>query len=53
MSRGGLLLRRASDGQELGYLPVTGSVRSGSRPPRLVPVPGILKRAERGSRGDL
>jgi hypothetical protein len=42
MSRGGLLLRRARDRRELGYVPVAGAVRRGSRPPRLVPRPGIL-----------
>ena len=42
MSRGGLLLRSARDGRELGYAPVAGSTRRGSRPPRLVPRPGIL-----------
>lgn len=38
MSRGGLLLRRASDGVELAYAPVAGAVRRGSRPPRLAPL---------------
>jgi len=42
MSRGGLLLRSARDRRELGYIPVAGAVRRGSRPPRLVPRPGIL-----------
>jgi hypothetical protein len=42
MSRGGLLLRSARDRRELSYVPVTGSVRRGARPPRLVPRPGIL-----------
>jgi hypothetical protein len=35
MSRGGLLLRRARDGEELEYAPVAGAVRRGSRPPKL------------------
>ena len=35
MSRGGLLLRSAAAGTELDYIPVGGSVRRGSRPPRL------------------
>ena len=43
MSRGGLLLRSARDRCELRYVPVTGSVRRGPRPPRLVPRPGILR----------
>lgn len=37
MSRGGLLLRYADDGQELDYVPVAGAVRKGVRPPRLAP----------------
>lgn len=43
MSRGGLLLRAARDGVELVYTPVQGAVRRGKRPPKLVPVKGILK----------
>jgi hypothetical protein len=35
MSRGGLLLRQASEGVELDYVPVSGAVRHGPRPPRL------------------
>jgi hypothetical protein len=35
MSRGGLLLRSARAGTELGYEPVAGAVRHGVRPPRL------------------
>lgn len=37
MSRGGLLLRRAIDGQELEYIPVEGATRKGKRPPKLEP----------------
>lgn len=37
MSRGGLLLRCAVDKTELAYIPVTGAVRHGARPPRLEP----------------
>ena len=37
MSRGGLMLRRARDGQELEYVPVDGAVRHGHRPPKLEP----------------
>ena len=37
MSRGGLLLRCAVDGCELDYIPVTGAVRKGKRPPKLEP----------------
>jgi hypothetical protein len=44
MSRGGLLLRHASDGVELEYVPVIGAVVHGARPPRLPPLP----RQERG-----
>jgi hypothetical protein len=38
MSRGGLLLRCARAGVELGYVPVSGAVRHGARPPRLTPL---------------
>jgi len=37
MSRGGLLLRSAADGQELVCVPVAGAVRKGARPPKLEP----------------
>jgi hypothetical protein len=37
MSRGGLMLRCAADGQELSYLPVVGAIVSGKRPPKLAP----------------
>ena len=37
MSRGGLLLRAAREGQELGYVPVADAVRHGPRPARLDP----------------
>jgi hypothetical protein len=43
MSRGGLLLRAAAAGQELEYVPVAGAVRHGSRPPKLQPLPRVLK----------
>jgi hypothetical protein len=38
MSRGGLLLRRVSDGVELDYAPLSGAVRHGERPPKLQPL---------------
>jgi hypothetical protein len=38
MSRGGLLLRAASAGTELAYLPVDGAVRHGKRPAKLTPL---------------
>jgi hypothetical protein len=38
MSRGGLLLRKAAEGQELEYVPVAGAVRHGARPPKLPPL---------------
>jgi hypothetical protein len=38
MSRGGLLLRCARAGRELDYVPVSGAVRHGARPPRLTPL---------------
>src|SRR4051812_16503319 len=37
MSRGGLLLRCAVDGNELTYIAVEGAVRKGKRPPKLEP----------------
>ena len=38
MSRGGLLLRHASDGIELDYVPVLGAALHGSRPAKLPPL---------------
>lgn len=38
MSRGGLLLRKAAEGVELEYIPVSGAVRRGVRPPKLPPL---------------
>jgi hypothetical protein len=35
MSRGGLMLRCADQGNELAYVPVHGAVRHGQRPPKL------------------
>jgi len=37
MSRGGLMLRCAVDGQELSYVPVAGATVNGKRPPKLAP----------------
>ena len=37
MSRGGLLLRSATDGQELPYIAVAGAIVNGKRPPKLAP----------------
>jgi hypothetical protein len=37
MSRGGLLLRAVDEGEELSYVPVTTSIRRGSRPEKLPP----------------
>jgi len=37
MSRGGLMLRCAADGQELSYLPMAGAIVTGRRPPKLAP----------------
>ena len=39
MSRGGLMLRCASSGEELEYISVAGAVRRGPRPPKLKPLP--------------
>ena len=44
MSRGGLLLRAAREGEQLAYTPVQGAVRHGSRPPRL-PRPAVTREA--------
>ena len=38
MSRGGLLLRQASAGEELEYVPIAGAVLHGERPPKLPPL---------------
>ena len=35
MSRGGLMLRRASSGEQLSYVSLRGAVRRGRRPPKL------------------
>jgi hypothetical protein len=37
MSRGGLMLRCAADRQELSYIPVSGAIVNGKRPPKLAP----------------
>ena len=37
MSRGGLMLRCATDRQELSYIPVAGAIVNGKRPPKLAP----------------
>src|SRR5262249_110450 len=46
MSRGGLLLRCVSDGQELAYAPLVNASRRGPRPARLAPQRGIMARTE-------
>jgi hypothetical protein len=38
MSRGGLMLRYATEGREMEYIPVDTAVRHGKRPPKLTPV---------------
>lgn len=38
MSRGGLLLRHVTSGQQLDYTPVATAVRHGKRPPKLEPI---------------
>lgn len=35
MSRGGLMLRRVSSGEELSYVTLSGAIRRGRRPPKL------------------
>ena len=37
MSRGGLMLRCVDTGEELTYVPVSGAIRRGKRPPKLNP----------------
>ena len=46
MSRGGLLLRCVRAGEELTYVPVRGTVRSGQRPPKLEPLRRAAQPAE-------
>lgn len=46
MSRGGLLLRCVTDGQELEYVPLVHASRHGPRPARLTPERGIMARTE-------
>ena len=48
MSRGGLMLRHASDGVELDYVPVIGAVRHGARPPKLPPLPRFKAGGQQG-----
>ncbi len=43
MSRGGLMLRCASSGQQLTYVPVATAMRHGPRPPRLPKLPRKLQ----------
>jgi hypothetical protein len=38
MSRGGIMLRAARDGEELAYIKAAGAVRRGQRPPKLEPI---------------
>ena len=47
MSRGGLMLRCADSGDELGYIPVAGAVRHGKRPPKLTPISGARPESRR------
>ena len=42
MSRGGLMLRCVDESRELRYVPVSGAVRHGQRPPKLDKRPGIM-----------
>src|SRR5215831_14863673 len=41
MSRGGLMLRSVRENRGLSYVPLTGAVRHGPRPPRLGPLPQV------------
>jgi hypothetical protein len=45
MSRGGLLLRCVTAGMALEYVPVAGTTRRGTRPPKLPPLPRRVVRA--------
>ena len=47
MSRGGLMLRCVSAGEELRYIPIAGARRNGQRPPKLEP----LRKATSSVRG--
>jgi hypothetical protein len=47
MSRGGRLLRSVAGGHELEYLPLTGAVVHGPRPPRLPPLAAVSRQAPR------
>src|SRR5258708_37210363 len=49
MSRGGLLLRHASDGTELDYVPVLGAALHGSRLARLPPLARMAEPQERSA----
>jgi len=51
MSRGGLMLRYASEGRELEYIPVANAVRHGKRPPKLEPIKGARKMGEGAEKG--
>ena len=42
MSRGGLMLRRASSGEELSYMSLRGVILRGRRPPKLEPMPKMI-----------
>jgi hypothetical protein len=50
MSRGGLMLRHASEGVELEYVPVLGAVLHGARPPKLPPLSRFKAGGQQGSR---
>ena len=50
MSRGGLMLRSVREDSELTFVPPHALPRRTSRPPKLVPVPGILRDAAAPSR---
>jgi hypothetical protein len=53
MSRGGLLLRKATEGVELEYVPVLGAVRRGARPPKLPPLKSPSRDAPRAAGKEL
>ncbi|HEX3645586.1 MAG TPA: hypothetical protein VHT95_08255 [Vicinamibacterales bacterium] len=51
MSRGGLLLRHASNGTELDYVPVLGAALHGARPAKLPPPARMAGPQERSTQG--
>ena len=53
MSRGGLLLRHARAGEELGYVPILGATLHGARPPKLAPLRTYKTGGQEGSKAGI